>query len=395
MRISIAILLCALGASGCGANSSAAPAGARAESVPVVTARAETRDVPIDVLAVGHVEALATVVIKPQIAGQLTEAHFREGDEVARGDILLSIDARPYEVAVERERANVQALEASATDAHAMQKQMQEAIEKRAASQRSVDESQARAASLDAQLAAARAELRSAELSLEYCTIRAPIAGRTGTLLSKPGNVVKANETELVSLETLDPIQVGFSVPEQHLAAIAAARAKAPVRVRATIPGDVGGPLPTAIGELVFVENKVDGATGTIRLRASFDNSARRLWPGQFVQVALELGSLQGAVVVPASAVQTGQTGSVAYVVKSDHTVDLRTIEVARRLDREAVIASGIAAGEEVVITGQLRLMPGASVTTQAAESRKANESPGAKGSKGARAEDGKSAGTR
>ncbi len=347
-----------------GAQVSAGPPPA----TPVQTALAVARDVPIELVAVGHVEPLADVTLKAQIGGQLKDAHFREGDEVKAGDLLVTIDPRPYQIALEKARADVDALKASAADAEAMAKQMDEALTQRAASQRSVDEARAHASALRASEAAAEAEVRSAELSLEYCTLKSPIDGRTGTLLVKPGNIVKANETELVSIQQMDPIQVGFAVPEQELGAVLAAHRKGAVRVRAAIPNATGGEL---VGELAFIDNQVDHSTGTIRLRGKFANADRRLWPGQFVQVTLELGLLPNAIVVPATAVQSSQSGSIVYVVKADHTVELRPVEVARTLEHDVVVGRGISVGDPVVTAGQLRLVPGAKVSERADEPAK------------------------
>lgn len=319
---------------------------------------------PIELRAVGNVEALSTVVIRPQLAGQIAEAHFTEGAEVKKGDLLLVIDRRPFQAALNRAQANLERANVMAEDAERMSKQMEGAHQNKAASLRDFEDARARSRALAAEVTASKTEVENAALALEYTEIRSPIDGMTGFLETKVGNVVKANETELVTIEQMDPIQVAFAVPEQSLASVLRLHGESSLGVRVTIPGDERGELR---GSVSFVDNKVDAETGTIKLRARFDNAERRLWPGQFVQVVLELGHELGVVVVPASAVQIGQEGHYAYVIGADQQAELRTVEVARTQGGESVIAKGIAAGELVVTDGHLRLTPGAPVTVQAA----------------------------
>lgn len=333
-------------------------------AVPVSAAHAVARDVPIELRAVGNVEAVANVVLKPQLSGQISEVHFTEGAEVKAGDLLLVIDRRPYQAALNRAQANLDRTDVMAEDAERMSKQMEGAHASQAASLRDFEDARAKARALVAEQAAGRTEVENARLALEYAEIRAPIPGRIGFLNTKAGNVVKANETELATIEQVEPIQVAFAVPEQYLSKIARLQAEKPLGVRVAIPGDDREPIA---GALSFIDNKVDTETGTIKLRARFGNADRRLWPGQFVEVVLDLGTETGAVVVPASAVQAGQQGSFVYVVGADRKVEQRAIVLSRLQDREAVVTQGLAAGEEVVTDGHLRLVPGVTVEVKAA----------------------------
>lgn len=355
----VAAAALAIGFSGCSHQDArpAASAGA-AQGVPVTVAKAELRDFPDRVKTIGSVESVASVMLKPQVSGQLMEAKFKEGDEVKAGDLLLVIDPRPFQAALHEAEANLVRSQAMAADASRVAEQMEEASKTRAASVRETENAQAMAHAAQATELGAQAELERAKLNLEYCSIKAPIGGRIGTLVTKPGNILKENETELVQINQIVPINVVFAVPEASLSTIRDQQAREPMAVEAIAPSETIAP---ARGQLTFLDNKVDAATGTIRLRATFPNDDRRLWPGQFVNATMTLGVQRGAVVVPAQAVQNSQRGSYVFVV-ANGAVEERLVKVARNDERIAVIAEGLKGDETVVTDGQLRLVPGAKV---------------------------------
>jgi multidrug efflux system membrane fusion protein len=346
-------------APGCGSKaSSAAPPPGGGAPTPVTIATVGRADVPVDIRAIGTVEPLASVVIKPQVAGLLVDVRFEEGADVRAGDLLLQIDPRPFQAALHVAEAELARDQAVAGDKKEAAEQIEGALQKSAVSQRSASQARADA---DAALAVVKkdeATVENARLQLEYGSIRAPFDGRTGKLEVKRGSVVKANETEMLSIHQIVPIRVAFAVPEKHLSDIRKASADAQLAVQAQVPGAD----PPVQGVLTFVDNSVDTTTGTIRLMATFANEDRRLWPGQFVQVSLRTGIDRDVVVVPARAVQTGQKGSFVFVVGSDRKVETRPVSVRRTAGDASVIAEGLSAGEIVVTDGQLRLVPGARV---------------------------------
>jgi multidrug efflux system membrane fusion protein len=327
--------------------------------VPVKVAAAVRRDMPVQIRAIARVEAYATVTVKPQIAGQLVAVHFTEGQDVKAGDLLFDIDPQPFQVALRQAEAMLAKDIAMAQDAEAEAKWRAELLQQDAGTQREAETSRATAESLKAAVEADRAAVANARINLEYCSIRAPIDGPTGVLLADRGNVVKANEAALVVINQVQPIYVTFSVPEHYLARIKQYQAAGPLPVAVNIPQDDG---PAERGTLSFVDNKVDDTTGMITLKATFANQTRRLWPGQFVNAVLTLTTQPDAVVVPAAAVQTGQTGPFVFVVNDDLRVESRPVVTGLTLDDQAVIERGINAGERVVTDGQLRLAPGAKV---------------------------------
>jgi multidrug efflux system membrane fusion protein len=381
-------ILAAAAFTGCQQQKAAsAPAGPPA--VPVSVAKASQESVPTELRVVGTVEASAIVQIKSQVAGQLERVAFTEGQNVNQGDLLFVIDQRPYqealrqaEAAVARDRAQIAQSEAAlARDAAqaefaksdaARYAELQKAgvVSKSQSdqSQTAANVSREAARATQASIESARAALESdnaavasARLALGYCEIRAPIAGRTGNLLVHAGNLVKVNDVPLVVIHQFSPIFVNFSVPERHLAAIRRLHAahRLPVRVYAQ-----DNPNRAATGSLSVIDNTVDTATGTIHLKATFDNREGLLWPGQFVTSVLTLDTIQNATVVPAEAVQAGQQGQFIYVVKADNKVESRVVTTGLNFGRKTIIEKGIAPGETVVIDGQLRLFPGAEVRT-------------------------------
>ncbi len=359
--------------------------------VPVSVAVAAEEAVPVQIRVIGTVEPSSTVQIKSQVAGELLSVHFTEGGDVNKDDLLIDIDPQPYrealaqaEGAVAKDRAQLAQAEANLArdtaqaksaeaDAYRYEQLAKEGVapamqatQQRAAADaahESVHADQAAIESARASLVSDQAAVARSRLDLGYCEIRAPLSGRTGNLLVHPGNLIKVNDVPLVVINRVAPIFVSFGVPEEQLAAVRQ-RARDSLVVQASTDAD---PNRIARGLLKVVDNAVDTNTGTIRLKAVFDNADRMLWPGQFVNVVLTLGTQNNATVVPSEAVQDGQRGQFIFVVKSDQTVESRPVTVSRTIGRKSVISKGVAPGETVVTDGQLRLFPGAKIQPVAA----------------------------
>ncbi|MGE0481431.1 MAG: efflux RND transporter periplasmic adaptor subunit [Phycisphaerae bacterium] len=343
-----------------GADARGAAAARPAPPAPVRVARVERTDFPVTVSAIGWVEALATVVVKPQVDGQLRDVHFAEGEELTEGQLLFSIDPRPFETALQLAEAMRERDDAIAANAEREAQRVEGLFERGQASDRERSESRYDADAKHAQVRADEADIARARLNLEYCSIRAPLAGRAGSYLVDRGNVVKANETELVTINQHAPIHVTFSLPEQYLGLIRESMQAGPVAVAAVVD-DSAEPES---GVLAFVDNAVDRATGMVRLKATFANPQRRLWPGRFVQVSLAARVIRDAAVVPAAAVQTGQQGQYVYRVLPDETVALTAVRAGVTIGGCTVIEEGLTGDEAVVTDGHLRLTPGAKVRT-------------------------------
>jgi multidrug efflux system membrane fusion protein len=301
--------------------------------------------------------SISEVTLRPQVAGSVLDAPSGEGHDVKAGDVVLRLDARPFDATLKEAQAALVRHQALATDAHRAAEALKTALTNRATSEREAEAAEANAVAADAQIVQDQATIETAQLNLAYCTITAPFAGRLGALMVKPGAVVKEKETDLITITQIAPIEVGFSLPEQSLGAVRAAQEAGPVPVQAVIPGE----MEPAKGELSFIDNKVDTLTGAFRMKARFENADRRLWPGEFVNVTITVGLEKAAVVVPAAAVQASQKGQSVFVVKPDQTVDLRYVK-ARVLMDTSIIESGVQAGETVVTDGQLRLVPGTKI---------------------------------
>ena len=353
-RLAVSLLLIALAAA-CGGKKAGGPP----PPVPVRVGEVKRLAVPLDIAAIGHVEAYSTVSVKPRVGGEITKVGFREGDDVAAGALLFVIDPRPFEASIAEAKANLARDRARLTEAEQTLKRYQDLIKKEYITQEQFDQAQANDEALRATTQADEAAIETARLNLDYCRITAPVAGRTGGLLVHGGNIVKANDDRaLVVINQVEPVRVSFAVPEKDFDEVKRRSAGARLQVVASPPG--GKP---ETGELTFLDNAVDATTGTIVLKASFPNHDRALWPGQFVSVSLTLKVDEDATVAPIDAIQTGQSGSYVYVVKPDSTVDLRPVVVRRNRGAWALITSGLAPGERVVTDGQLRLAPGAKVT--------------------------------
>src|SRR6267154_1106658 len=329
-------------------------------AIPVSIALVLQEVVPLRLLAIGNVEAYATVSVKARADGQIVEVGFREGDEVPRGRVLFKIDPRPYEAALRQAEANFLRDSAQKNQARSQENRYQELLAKNFVSKEAYAQIRTNADTAEAVAQGSRAALDNATLNLEYCTIRSPIDGYPGKIQIQMGNLVRANDTlPLVVINQVHPIYVNFSVPEQQLVAVRSYMTSGPLGVEALTPGS---DKPAASGTLVFVDNAVDPSTGTIKLRAQFRNGENALWPGQFVNVRITLYDQMDALVVPSRSVQTGPSGQYVFVVKPDMTTELRKITVARTEGDNAVIASGLEKGERVVTQGQLRLGAGAKV---------------------------------
>ena len=376
-------------AAGCAKTESTAIAAGNpaAPAVSVKLATATLRTMPVEIKTIGKVEAIASVQVRAVIGGTIIKAYFNEGDTVKKGDLLFEIDSRSYQEAVKQWEANLardQALQAQ-SEAQLASAKAQEAFygmqagryEKLAAegivSREQADQAnvEARArrtsvlavsAAIDSIKATIRADaaaLDNAKLTLSYCSIKALIGGRTGDMRIKPGNLVKANDSDLVTIHQVQPAYVTFTVPEARLITLRQRIAKGGLPVSAAIPGDS---LPDSRGTITFLDNAVDAATGTIRLKATFPNAETRLWPGQFVHVRVLLEEQANAVVIPAAALQNSQAGNYVYVLTAAETVEMRPVTVGARVERDIAIDKGLRGGERVVVEGQLRLAPGMKV---------------------------------
>jgi len=340
----------------------------------VTTAAVVQKSMPVQISVIGSAEPMSTVSIRSQTTGQLMSVNFTEGDEVTKGQLLFALDRRPLESAVEQAQANLARDEASAANAAANTKRFQDLTDRGITARADLDTSKASLSALNATVAADRAALENAKVQLEYATIEAPLTGRTGALQVHEGNLVRANDsTPLVVINQIMPIQVAFSIPEGRLAELKRYMARGALQVLASPPNDE---TAAAVGRISFIDNSVDPATGTIKVKGTFPNTDRRLWPGQYVNVTVELTTDKNATVVSTAAVQAGQQGPYVFVVKPDQTVEMRNIVVGRTAAADTVIASGLEPGETVVTDGHLRLVPGSriSVKVQGADSTRSGD---------------------
>jgi multidrug efflux system membrane fusion protein len=388
-------LLLAL-AAGC-ASPQAQPGEMAIPPVPVTVGQAAEESVPIQLRAVGTVEASSTVEVKAQVAGLLTRVGFTEGANVKKGDLLFEIDSRPFrealrqaEAALAKDQAQLRVAEASLARSQAQLKNARadaaryEQLSKEGISTRQQDEQIRTAAevaehamrgdeasieSYRAAIESDRAAVEQAKLSLAYCEIRAPISGRAGNLLLHAGNLVKENgDSPLVVLNQIQPIFVSFGVPERYLNSVSRQHSRHRLAVQASPDKESGH----GTGILNVIDNTVDPDTGTIRLKATFDNKDGLLWPGQFVNVVLTLDT-QIATVIPSEAIQAGQQGPFVYVVKEDQTVEPRPVTPGQTISDKVIIEKGVAAGETIVTDGQSRLFPGAKIVTSPPDDSRAN----------------------
>ncbi len=345
-----------------GANEQRRPAGPPA--VPVSIAVAAERNMPVILRAIGNVDAFSTVAIKARVDGQIVEVNFRQGQAVRKGEVLFRLDARPFDAALSQSEANLARDKASRDQARSQERRYLELLEKHFVSKEAYTQIRTAAETAEAVLKASQAAVETARLNLQYCTIRSPIDGYVGRIMLQLGNLVKANDTNaLVVINQVMPIYATFAIPEQRLGEIRRHMADGPLQ--ATVSGADARGTPLASGHLVFVDNAVDVSTGTIKLRAEFENRDLALWPGQFVNVDLKLYDQTNAIVVPSVAVQTGPQGEFVFVLKPDATAEVRKIAVSRTEGDLAVIAEGLVKGDRVVTRGQLRLVPGVKVVVR------------------------------
>ncbi|HXI31762.1 MAG TPA: efflux RND transporter periplasmic adaptor subunit [Vicinamibacterales bacterium] len=331
--------------------------------VPVTAAAVEDKAVPFDVNAIGTVIAASTVAVRAQITGELMSVNFKEGDEVKEGQVLFTLDKRPFEAALLQSEAQLQKDLAQLANAKAQSVRYQDLQQRGIATREQVDQMTTQAASLDATVAADRANIQSARVQLDYATIEAPISGRTGLLQVHKGNLVRANDTApIVSINRITPVYVTFAIPESMLPQFKRYMAIGTIRVEARAPNDTG---PASIGKIDFIDIAVDSTTGTIKVKGTFPNEDRRLTPGQFVNVTVTLTTDAHATVVPTAAVQSGQQGTYVYVIKSDNTVELRPVTIVRTHGDDSLVSTGLKPGETIVTDGQLRLVPGSRVSVK------------------------------
>jgi multidrug efflux system membrane fusion protein len=335
-------------------------------AVPVMVAPVVAKTVPLHIQGIGNVEPFATVAVKARVDGQIVKVFFTDGQEVKKGEPLFQLDPRPFAAALKQSEANLLRDKAQREHARAQERRYKDLLQKNFVSKDAYSQFLTNVETADATVRADEAAVENARLQLEYATIRAPISGRTGKIMIQLGNLVKANDTNsLVLINQVAPVYLSFAVPEQYLPEIRKYMAAGRIPVQAQSPNADAGMVD---GELAFIDNAVDTATGTIRLRAIFQNQDRALWPGQFVTAVVTLHQQRDAIVVPSQAVQTGPKGQYVYVVKPDLSAELRDIVVDRTEGGETVIAKGLAAGERVVTTGQLRLVPGIKVNPGAGQ---------------------------
>lgn len=347
------ILLIAVGCS----KQQAAPA-PRSAAVPVVVAKVTQRAMPVQLTAIGNVEAY-TVSVQAQVAGELVNVHFKEGGFVQKGQLLFTIDPRPYEATLAQVQATLARDKAVAANSRAQAQRYLTLREQGVVSPSDAETYTSAADAAEATVAADEASLKTAQLNLDDCKIYSPMDGRTGAVMVKPGNLVKVADVPIVVIKQVSPIHVDFTVPQEYLAQIKKYLAAGPLRVEATAPSNPGHP---EIGQLVFVDNAVDTTTGTIHLRANFENSHGVLWPGLYVNMLMTLAQESNATVIPAQAITAGQQGAFVYVVQADGSVAARSVVSSRSVEGLAVIDKGLEPGETVVTDGQVRLVPGAKV---------------------------------
>lgn len=359
----------ALAAAGCGrpAASTDASAGGGAggrrgptPAVPVLISAAVQKDVPQLVKTVGTVEAYSTVDVRPQVSGTLVKVSFNEGQEVAAGAPLFMIDPAPFQAAVNQAEATFAKDTAQAKNMEAQRARNEDLLKRGIISPQDYDTSSAAAASSAAAVKADQAQVDNARLQLQYTQIAAPVSGRTGALLVHQGNVVRTTDTNpMVVINQIVPIRVVFGVPAQYLSQVRAGQAASPLPTTARAAGSQDA---VSRGAVSFLDNTVDAATGTLKVKGEFPNSDRKLWPGELVEVSLQLKVATKATVVPAAAVQNGQQGQYVYVVNPDQTVAFRPVQTSLRNGDDIVVESGLKVGEQVVTDGQLGLTPGAKI---------------------------------
>ncbi len=350
-------------AAGCSDKNAKTPAGL--PEVAVRAAQVLIKTVPVTVEVVGTVEAYNSVPVLPRVTGQIIKSHFKEGQAVADGELLFTIDSAPFEQKLKEAAGQLAANQSKLKFSKAQAERFIYLFERGAISRSESDKSQSEAVQLEQAVESDKAAVEQARLNMSYCEVRAPVAGRAGSFLADQGSVVEAFKTRLVQINQIQPAKVVFSVSEKYLPDMKNLMAHEARAVSVSIPGTA---LKGEGGRISFLDNTVDQATGMVRLKAEFPNKDTLLWPGQFVRVVVLISNLQNAVVAPAEAVQSNQTGNYVFVVKADKTVELRTITVDRAYGQLAVVSRGLTPGETVVTDGQNKLKGGRKVKVLAAD---------------------------
>lgn len=329
--------------------------------VTVVTVKVVSRDVPLWLTGIGTVQGYNTVVIRPRVGGILEKIEFTEGSMVKKGDIIAQIDPRPYQASLDLATARKAQNEALLVSAKQDRKRMEVLVKSQSVSEQSLEQASARVAELEAAIQADSASIASAQLELDYATVRAPLSGRTGIRHVDEGNLVTANQTEgIVHITQMQPIALQFTLPQKYLSILhaGAAPGETPLKVEALDEQST----PLGEGTLELIDNQIDLSTGTLRLKARFANENLKLWPGQFVVARILVQTREGADVVPTEVIRPGLDGSFAYVVGKDDVVEARYLEVGPNVDGWTVVENGLKAGDEVVREGQVKLKPGAKI---------------------------------
>jgi multidrug efflux system membrane fusion protein len=363
-----ALLLLAFAAllTGCGKGSGQAGApgapGAARPAVPVVVADVQRRDIPIQISGIGNVEAYQMVQIKSQVNGQIQNIFFKEGQDVHKGQLLVQLDKRPFQAALEQAMGTLKKDQAQAANSKLQQQRYDELEKQGVIASQVADQQRAQSQADAAAVYADKAAVDAARVQLQYTDIDAPINGRTGALLINNGNLIKANDTPyLVQLNQISPIYVSFTIPENELAEVRKYDSHKPLKVLAYPKGDT----QPAEGVLTFIDNGVDTTTGTVRLKATFVNKDKRLWPGEYVDAVLEMSVQKNAMVVPTRAIQTGQQGEYVYIVTPQSTAESRPVVTGGTYKNLTLISSGLEAGQKVIVDGQVRVAPNAKVAAQ------------------------------
>jgi multidrug efflux system membrane fusion protein len=360
----VLLAACTLGACS-DKNGAQAEAKKSPPSVPVLVAQVVEKRMPLRLHAIGNVETIASVAVKARVDGQITHVHVRDGQDVAAGDLLFQLDAKPYQSQLEQAQANLDRDQAQLDYLKGQEERYQDLLKQNFVSKEGYAQVAANFRGAEAGVKANQAAVQHARVNLGYTTIRAPIQGRVGKVMLSEGNLVKGNDTvQMLVINQLSPIYVSVAVPQQYLNEIRTLHRTAPLRVEAAL--DKGG--RTLAGKLAFIDNSVDVSTGTIMLRGIFENREKELWPGQFVDAWVSLRDDDKALVIPTQALQTGPKGQYVYVVKADSSAEMRTVEVARTEGEETVLTGGVSAGETVVVDGASRILPGTRVSTKVPE---------------------------
>jgi multidrug efflux system membrane fusion protein len=359
--------------SGTNTDQQQAPAAFERPPAPVTVAAAVAQDVPIYLDALGKFVAREVVSIQPQVSGRLTRIHFSDGTDVKTGDVLFTIDPRAYQAQLDAAEANLANAKAALTLARVQFARIASVPDQRAISRQEYDSSKSAVEVQEAQVKQHQAAVESARINLEHCTIRAPINGRAGQRLIDLGNVVTAHQGALLSIQRFDPIYVDFTITDNNLATVRRHMGRGTLNVEVRLPDETEAPRS---GELTFLDNTVQEATGTVKLRATIANGDRRFWPGQFAQVRLILNVRRGAVLVPVAALQTSATGPFVYIVQQDATAVLRPVTLGQRHGDLVIIEQGLTLGEQVVVNGQLGVTPEGKVRIEPARARGSTAAP-------------------